>query len=254
MNPKPADDVKGTARPLLILLHGTRMNAGQWAGYERALGDLVEVLAPDLPGHGLRADESFSLAQAVTDVERLVADAGERAVILGGHSLGGYAALCYAERYPDRLAGLALMGSAAEPEGLGADLYRLLGRCWEGLGPAGMAQLDDVYFGRVADPEIWAAIQARGGQFQQIRMAWDDVIEHCSARQLSAVRCPVLVLGGGLDQLHIHAQRFADAAPDAEVVTGAWRSHLWPMTHPVEVAAELRRWLLKRCLGRRVAD
>lgn len=229
--------------PLLILLHGTRMNGGQWAGYAEALADLVAVQTPDLPGHGRRAGEAFSLAQVVRDVEGWVAAAGERPVILAGHSLGGYAAMCYAERHPGRLAGLVLMGSAAEPVWLGTWFYRWLGKYWGSLGPAGMARLERWYFARVIHPRIWSAIQARGGDFRQILPAWEDVIQHCRARQLQAVQCPVLVLGGALDQLNLHARRFARAAPHGQRLSRAWRNHLWPMTHPDEVVAELRRWI-----------
>lgn len=232
-----------TTRPLLILLHGTRMNGGQWATYAEALGDLVDVVAPDLPGHGKRADEAFSLAQEIEDISAMVDAAGDRPVILAGHSLGGYAALCYAERHPDRLAGLVLMGCAAEPEGIGAWLYRRLAECWQGLGPGGMKWLDEHYFAQICDARLWAAMQAHGGQFCDIKTAWVDVMKHCSSRQLKAVQCPVLILGGSLDQLHIHARRFAAAARQATVVTKPRRTHLWPMTHPDEVARALRTWL-----------
>ncbi|MDO4905813.1 MAG: alpha/beta hydrolase [Lautropia sp.] len=244
----PVADEARDMRPLLILLHGTRMNAGQWVGYDELLGDLVVLQTPDLPGHGLREAEAFSLDGTVADIEAWVEAAGDRPVVLGGHSLGGYAAMCYAERHPQRLKGLVLMGSAAEPVPWGAGLYRLLGRCWEGLGPAGMQWLDDVYFARVSDARVWAAIRARGGQFRDIRAAWEEVIRRCRASQLAAVRCPVLVMGGGLDQLHLHARRFADAAPKGRVVTSPWRTHLWPMSHPDEVAAALRQWLLETVL------
>ncbi|MDO4232155.1 MAG: alpha/beta hydrolase [Lautropia sp.] len=230
-------------RPLLILLHGTRMNAAQWTGFDTALADLADVIALDLPGHGARSGEAFSLDAVVQDVERLLADAGTRPVMLAGYSLGGYAALCFAEKHPQKLAGLALIASAAEPFAAGAWLYRLLGSTWDFLVRHRIDWLERHWFARLADPALWAAIQAHGGNFGQIRAAWDEVIARCRAAQLRAVSCPVLVAGGSRDQLHLHAQRFAAAAPCGKVVTVPGRSHLWPLTHPHELKAVLRDWI-----------
>lgn len=231
------------ARPLLILLHGTRLNGAQWHAYGPLLHDIAEVLAPDLPGHGLRAADTFSLALATQQIDELITQAGPRPVLLGGHSLGGYVAMSYAQQHPQRLAGLALMGCAAEPRGAGAWMYRQLARLWEAAGPTGMARLDALWLGRVAHAPTWAAVRARGGSFEQIRTAWGEVMRHCGAHQLRQVACPILLLGGSWDQLHIHARRFATAAPQAHIVTKPHRNHLWPLTHPQEVAAELRHWL-----------
>lgn len=244
---------ESSARPLLILLHGTRMNAGQWASYAEALADVAEVITPDLPGHGLRDGEPFSLDRVVADIEALVDAAGDRPVMLGGHSLGGYAALCYAERHPVRLSGLVLMGCAAEAVGvvgrIGAAIYLVAGQCWGGMSDRGLAWLDRHHFARVIDARIWPAIKARGGQFRAVRAAWAEVLARCGAKQLRHVKCPVLILGGSHDQLHLHARRFAAAAPQGTIRTGRGRGHLWPMTHPDEVATELRAWIAEIMQG-----
>lgn len=262
-------------RPLLILLHGTRMNAAQWTGFDTALADLAEVVSLDLPGHGARGGEAFSLDAVIHDVEHLLADAGtpagsasatgratdelaegvhpagERPVILAGYSLGGYAALCVAEKHPQRLAGLALIASAAEPFAAGAWLYRVLGSAWDFMVRHHIHWLERYWFSRFVEPALWAAIQAHGGDFGQIRFAWDEVIARCRAAQLRAVQCPVLVAGGSRDQLHLHAQRFAAAAPCGRVVTVPGRSHLWPLTHPDELKAVLRDWIGQDVMMRR---
>ncbi|HPR45906.1 MAG TPA: alpha/beta fold hydrolase, partial [Ottowia sp.] len=76
--------------PLLILLHGTRLTGAQWATYAERLAGVADVVAPDLPGHGTRAEQPFTLDAAVRVVEDLVASAAERPVFLAGHSLGGF--------------------------------------------------------------------------------------------------------------------------------------------------------------------
>ncbi len=232
-------------KPLFILLHGTCLNGAQWAPYRALLEDVAEVSTPDLPGHGVRAADTFTLDAAVRIVhEHVQAAAPGRPVIVGGHSLGGFVAMSYAERHPAALAGLALMGSATEPGGPGAVLYRATARLWELAGPERVQWLHEQTLGRAADGRVWTAIHAQGGEsFGAVRDAWTQVMDNCGSHQLRQVRCPVLVLGGAWDQLHLQAARFAAAAPHGQAITAPRRTHQWPLTHPDEVAAILRRWV-----------
>ena len=236
-------------KPLLILLHGTCLNGDQWALYRDLLADVAEIAAPDLPGHGVHAHQPFSLDAAVQSIHALVrqAQARQQPVILGGHSLGGFVAMSYAERHPDQLAGLILIGSATEPGGPGAFIYRAVAQLWEMAGPQRVQQLHEHTLGRMADARVWAAVQARGESFGAVQEAWTQVMQHCGSRQLQQVHCPVLVLGGQLDQLHLQASRFAAAAPHGQVITAPQRTHHWPLTHPEEVAAHIATFV-QRCL------
>ena len=57
------EGAEGTAAapglPRLILLHGTRLSGAQWVQVAQPLADLVEVVTPDMPGHGRRGGKSF---------------------------------------------------------------------------------------------------------------------------------------------------------------------------------------------------
>lgn len=140
--------------------------------------------------------------------------------------------------------GLALMGSATEPGGPGAVLYRATARLWELAGPERVQWLHEQTLGRAADGRVWTAIHAQGGEsFGAVRDAWTQVMDNCGSHQLRQVRCPVLVLGGAWDQLHLQAARFAAAAPNGQAITAPRRTHQWPLTHPDEVAAILRHWV-----------
>lgn len=189
------------------------------------LADDVDVVTPDLPGHGSRVGEPYSLTKSVDAVAQAVAGVGERPVILAGHSLGGFAAMTYAETHSARLAGMALMGCAAEPQGPGAWAYRVAGRALDVVGPKRIDSLRS------------------GGAFQPIAPLWDEVIDTCGSWQLRDVACPVLFLGGGLDQLQLNAQKFARTARRGIAVTRPGRSHMWPYRRPHEVARELTTWL-----------
>ena len=231
------------SRALLILLHGTAMTGAQWAPYAALLADVADVRAPDLPGHGTRAAQGFSMDAAVSTVEALITAECGRAVVLAGHSLGGYVAMAVAERHPDTLAGLVLIGSAVEPVGRGSGLYRGLARCYDWLGPDRMAHTSRRWLRRMLDVRVWRALDAGGFYYGAVTPAWTAVMASSRLAQLRAVRCPVLVLGGAWDQLHLGARRCAAAAPQGRVVTAPRRHHLWPMTHPDEVAAELRAFI-----------
>jgi pimeloyl-ACP methyl ester carboxylesterase len=100
------------AQPTVVFLHGAGDHAGTWAGTVAALRDTdLRCLIPDLPGHwkSAPADGPLSLADGTAGLEALLErEAPERPVSLVGNSMGGWIALLYARRHPDRVARLVL--------------------------------------------------------------------------------------------------------------------------------------------------
>lgn len=115
------------AQPL-VFVHGTILNRTMWAPQREALSGEFRVIAPELPGHGTRADEPFRLEAAVETLDRVVDDAAEGSVHLVGLSLGGYVATEFARRRPDAVDHLVLSSSSANPVGLLGKLTHLLGK------------------------------------------------------------------------------------------------------------------------------
>ena len=71
-----------------MLVHGTRLSHTQWAPYDGLFPEL-EVVAPDLPGHGTRVGERFTTDAAVGAIGAAVeSGAPGLPVVLVGHSLG----------------------------------------------------------------------------------------------------------------------------------------------------------------------
>ena len=104
------------AKPAIVFLHGALNDHSVWSHQSDALAARgYTVLAPDLPGHG-----PDSPAPALTGVEtmagwllaRLEAGGIARALLVG-HSMGSLIALEAARLAPARIAGLALLGTAA---------------------------------------------------------------------------------------------------------------------------------------------
>lgn len=217
-------------------MHGSRLSHAQWSPQIAALSGEFDVRTPDLPGHGVRAGESFTLDRAIGAVAEAVECGTGAPVVLVGHSLGGYVAMAYAGCFPSRLDGLLLVGSAAVPTGPGAAAYRMVGALTERAGPERMTRVNDrvlrrLYAGEVVDEAI-----AGGYYFDSTPAAWREVMAYCRPAMLRRVSCPVVVAGGRWDQLSVQARRFARAAPDGRVVRIRGAGHLVGFDQPARLA------------------
>ncbi|MGN6255792.1 MAG: alpha/beta hydrolase [Solirubrobacterales bacterium] len=108
------------------VLHGSK--ALPRAGYE--------VFTYDARGHGesdpAPGGEGYGYPRLVEDLGRVVdSQLGGGRFVLGGHSMGAHTAVSYALRYPQRLAGLVVIGPVYTGEIREASL-----RYWDGLAAA----------------------------------------------------------------------------------------------------------------------
>lgn len=105
---------KGKGRAV-ILLHGFMESQEIWSYYSKMLSPYFRVVAPDLPGHGRTDCYGYvhEMELMADCIRALLRHLKLRKVVLAGHSMGGYAALAFAERYPDMVAGLCLFHSTA---------------------------------------------------------------------------------------------------------------------------------------------
>lgn len=77
----------------------------------------VPTICPDLPGFGTAPAPETSGMDVYTDAVLALLDSQSiEKCVLVGHSMGGYAALDFAEKYPERLAGLGLVHSHPYPD------------------------------------------------------------------------------------------------------------------------------------------
>ncbi|MFG3050654.1 alpha/beta fold hydrolase [Kitasatospora sp. NPDC048239] len=251
----------GTGMPL-VLLHAFPLNASMWSaqldGLPGLTGDEARVLAPDLRGFGgteLGADEP-SLDAVADDIALLLDAAGIDRAVLGGLSMGGYVALAFARRHPQRLAGLLLANTKATADAdqaranreriatavLARDSVRLLldERMAAGqLGPDSGHLLDRVQ-GMIA-----AAPPASVAWAQRAMAARQDTLE-----VLAGVRVPVAVVVGSEDALTpvSEAERMVRAQPAAELTVVPGVGHLSALEAPEEFNAAVRG-LLARVAG-----
>lgn len=225
--------------PRLVLVHGSRMSAAQWDGYADLLPG-VEVVAVDLPGHGQRRDEEFTWEGALATVRDAVAGAGDRPVVLAGHSLGGYVALGAAagDARPD---GLVLVGATGEPRGAGALVYRGFARLALAVGPRRTGRAASAVMRRLGAPPALADQLADGSGYDALPRVWDAVMANARAELLDRITCPVTFVNGQYDQMRLQVGAFLRHAPHARVVVVPGATHLLPLTHPEALAVELRR-------------
>ncbi|GAA4014271.1 alpha/beta hydrolase [Hymenobacter fastidiosus] len=103
----------------LVFLHGFAESREIWSDLLHGLPAEYHILNLNLLGHGTNIHDvrDYSMeAQARYVAEKLLATGVEKAVFVG-HSMGGYVALAFAERWPERVAGLALINSSAYADG-----------------------------------------------------------------------------------------------------------------------------------------
>jgi pimeloyl-ACP methyl ester carboxylesterase len=101
----------------LVLLHGFPFDHTLW---DEVLAELpgINAFVPDLPGFGSAPllDEKPSLESLADDVAKMLNSRNISRCALAGMSMGGYVALAFAERHPDRLAALALVSTQAQAD------------------------------------------------------------------------------------------------------------------------------------------
>jgi pimeloyl-ACP methyl ester carboxylesterase len=230
--PAPADPTITVAGPVgapaIVFLHGTRLTRAAWAGQLDALSDEFRTVAVDLPGHGSRADEAFTLDGAADIVAATIRDeAADGQAVIVGLSLGGYVAMVLAARHPEQVRGLVLAGATAEPVGLRSLPYRALALILDRFEGPALRRANTWFFRTRYPPSIAEPIVAGG--------FWSDGGAHALRAlfgqrflpRLASYPGPTLILNGEWDLLfRLSANTFAAAARDAHRVRLAGALHL----------------------------
>jgi pimeloyl-ACP methyl ester carboxylesterase len=100
---------------VIVLIHGFLCSHEVWSEFVKKLSKKFRVIAIDLPGHGETPSIGYhhSMELLAQSVKAVLDKAGVRRYIVVGHSMGGYAALTFAELYPENISGLCLFNSTA---------------------------------------------------------------------------------------------------------------------------------------------
>jgi pimeloyl-ACP methyl ester carboxylesterase len=188
---------------LVILVHGAVANRKSWLPVARELSSGFEVWCPDLPGHGSRRSESFTLAGALDAVASLVAQARPRRAIVAGDSLGGYVALALAALDPEGVAGVVAGGCSWTMTGAYGALARmsdvpvaLLARA---LGRERMLRASESLVRVVAEPDVALEIVGAGLRVESRSESLRELAGLDLVSVVRKIRVPVAFVNGRYD-------------------------------------------------------
>lgn len=229
----PADQ-----RVPVLLVHGIRASRTMWRRQEfslRAAGH--PVLAIDLPGHGERMGETFTVRGALAAIDAGVAALGGR-VLLVGLSLGGYYAIAYAAQHPERVCGLVAAGCSAVPRGPLLHGYRLLARGIHRLPDRGL-WLHETMARRLLPPAGARDVLAGGAALDVMDSGLAATATLTPLRSLTVYPGPVWLVNGALDHFRLDERRFLAACRNGHVVVVAGATHLSSLAQPERFTSAL---------------
>jgi len=111
----------------IVFLHGFTETLHIWDEFSDRLSENFQVVCIDLPGHGQsdNINDVHSMELMADCVAQLLASIHIKKTVVIGHSMGGYVALAFAERYKGMVAGLTLFHSMAFADSAEAHINRM---------------------------------------------------------------------------------------------------------------------------------
>lgn len=234
-----------TAR--FVLVHGLRSSHTMWRPQLEALAEAgIPAITVDLPGHGERIGQPFTLDAAVEAVVAGVADAraasGEPGpVVLVGLSLGGFMAMETVGRQPDLVDGLVAMGCTMRPNRLGLALYRNWSVAVASL-PDGGLTADTMFVRMTLGRQSAVDLLSGGHGIAQAAAAVDAIalLDPLDAVHRAAeAGLPIWFVNGALDQFRLEERRFVDSAPGSRLTVIPRATHVCNLTAPAAVSGIL---------------
>jgi pimeloyl-ACP methyl ester carboxylesterase len=243
-SPLWCEEVGPPTGPFVVLVHGSMDRAAGVVRVARHLRDMARVVIYDRRGYGrsVGAGPPFTMARHADDLAGLI---GDRTAAVFGHSMGGNVALAAATRHPDRVRAVAVYESPASwlpwwprrtaggaamearPEDAAEQfLRRMIGDDrWEEL-----------------PPRIKAARRAEGpalvGELVDVRDR--------APFSVAEIDASVVVVRGELaSRQHMQGADALAALFGVEPIVVLGAGHRAPVTHAAELAALVRRELLR---------
>ena len=247
-------DMRGNGE-VLLLLHAFPLDLFMWDAQVEALAATHRVVRFDARGFGGSAagDGPLTMERIADDGAALLDHLGIEKAVVGGCSMGGYAAFAFVRRHPQRLAGLVLQDTRAGADTAEAKAGRstLAAKVLAEGASAALEAFLPKLVGETTHrerPAVVASLRERilATAPQGIANALRGLAVRTDSREtLPTIAVPTLVLVGSEDALTpaSEAATMAAAIPRArlDVIPGA--GHLANLEDPAAVNAALRAFL-----------
>lgn len=234
-------------RTAVVLLHALSQDASMWDEAARALRARGHpVFAPNQCGVG----RSSTVDCLADDVAALLDEHGIGGAAIVGSSMGGYVALAFLRRYPDRVRALGLLATRATADDPTARAEReaFARRVVDPLAGREMINaLAPKLVGagtRARRPDILARVCATARSADVAALAWAQGAIAARRDSLDVLRTstvPVVVIAGDEDELVSLAEAHvaATAAPRGRLVIVPGAGHLTPLETPDRITGAL---------------
>lgn len=202
----------------LLLLHGALGSSHQLEPLQQRVGGV----AIDLSGHGGRAipSEGIRFEQFITDIDAAFSEHGWSSADLFGYSMGGYAALLYAAKHPERVRSVVTLGTKVvwTEEGLQKELRMLDPDKMQAKVPAFASALATAH-GVDRWKDVVVAIAKSMSELAARPLLTPEVV--------ARIQCPVLLCVGDGDTTAVPSdtRAFATGLRNGEVVELANTKH-----------------------------
>lgn len=240
----------GSGLPL-VLLHAFPFDRRMWKAQESLPN--VRLVCPDLPGFGESPVVESTVDSMADAVAELLQALFIESCVLGGCSMGGYVALAFARRHANRLKGLALVDTKAEPDDDAGKANRQ-NMIDSAATLAPTAVIDGMIPKALCDstrtqrPEVVETVRRLGtaqsvaGIVAAQRMMRD---RPDSRPSLGAIGVPTLVIVGEHDAITpvANAKSMADVIPGARLAILPDAGHLPNLETPIAFNETLSIWL-----------
>jgi pimeloyl-ACP methyl ester carboxylesterase len=235
----------GNGSPLM-LIHGYPLDHTIWNEVASLLENDFDLILPDLRGFGqsTTVETPYTMSDMADDLAGLLDHLKIEKVALAGHSMGGYVALAFAKKYPQRVSGLALVSSQAvadSPEGKDRRYQTAADVAQKGVGVVANAMPPKLS----ADVRVQAFARAVIGQ--QNPLAVIGALKAMAEREdfmsyISSATFPVTLIHGNADVLIPieRAQEIKAVLPSAGFVELQGIGHMPMMEFAEEVADGLK--------------
>jgi pimeloyl-ACP methyl ester carboxylesterase len=237
--------------PALLLIHGFPLNRSLWRRQLAAFSGW-QCIAPDLRGLGRSPglEPVRGIGQYADDMAALLDALKIRRAVVCGLSMGGYVALEFLRRYPERLLALGLFSTRAEPDS--ADGKKARDAAITLVEQDGLPALADSMLPKLLGPASATGLirtvrkmivgSPPAGIIAALRAMRD---REDSRPLLGGIRVPTLVLAGRDDTLFPAgtAETLAEAIPGALLTMVERAGHLAPLEQPTPVNKALTAFL-----------